>query len=106
MSPATPPPRCSKASGLARRDEKQGAVDDPSRPRNAAMSSAWRAGLTVEASTSGTDIHDRRLADVTDGQRRSTMPDHRTGSREEWQAARDELAKLEAEHAKLAQKVT
>src|ERR671935_446683 len=28
------------------------------------------------------------------------------GSREEWQAARDELAKLEAEYAKLGQKVT
>src|SRR3954471_15437789 len=27
------------------------------------------------------------------------MADHRTGSREEWQAARDELAKLEAEQA-------
>jgi predicted dithiol-disulfide oxidoreductase (DUF899 family) len=27
------------------------------------------------------------------------MPDHKTGTREEWQAARDELAKLEAEQA-------
>src|SRR5512144_3335961 len=27
------------------------------------------------------------------------MPEHRTGTREEWQAARDELAKLEAEQA-------
>jgi len=34
------------------------------------------------------------------------MPDHKIGTREEWQAARDELAKLEAEHAKLDQKVT
>ncbi|MBV8998537.1 MAG: DUF899 domain-containing protein [Solirubrobacterales bacterium] len=34
------------------------------------------------------------------------MPDHTTGTREEWQAARDELAKLEAEHAELTQKVT
>ncbi len=34
------------------------------------------------------------------------MSDHRTGSREEWQAARDELAKLEAEHAKLGQQAT
>src|SRR3954465_5383431 len=34
------------------------------------------------------------------------MPDHKTGTREEWQAARDELAKLEAEHAELGQKVT
>jgi predicted dithiol-disulfide oxidoreductase (DUF899 family) len=29
-----------------------------------------------------------------------TMAEHRTGTREEWKAARDELAKLEAEHAK------
>ncbi len=34
------------------------------------------------------------------------MPDHRTGSQEEWQAARDQLAKLEAEHAKLGQQAT
>src|SRR5919109_5329554 len=34
------------------------------------------------------------------------MPEHRTGTREEWQAARDELAKLEAEHAELGRKVT
>jgi predicted dithiol-disulfide oxidoreductase (DUF899 family) len=34
------------------------------------------------------------------------MPEHTTGTREEWQAARDELAKLEAEHAELGQKVT
>ena len=29
------------------------------------------------------------------------MPEHKIGTREEWQAARDELAKLEAEHAEL-----
>jgi predicted dithiol-disulfide oxidoreductase (DUF899 family) len=34
------------------------------------------------------------------------VADHKTGTREEWQAARDELAKLEAEHATLSQKVT
>jgi predicted dithiol-disulfide oxidoreductase (DUF899 family) len=34
------------------------------------------------------------------------MPDHTVGTREEWQAARDELAKLEAEHADLSQKIT
>jgi predicted dithiol-disulfide oxidoreductase (DUF899 family) len=34
------------------------------------------------------------------------MTEHRVGTREEWQAARDELAKLEAEHAELTQKVT
>ena len=34
------------------------------------------------------------------------MPEHTIGTREEWQAARDELAKLEAEHAELGQKLT
>ncbi len=34
------------------------------------------------------------------------MPDHEIGTREQWQAARDELAKLEAEHAKLGQQVS
>jgi predicted dithiol-disulfide oxidoreductase (DUF899 family) len=34
------------------------------------------------------------------------MPDYKIATREEWQAARDELAKLEGEHAKLSQKVT
>src|SRR5437763_1430779 len=34
------------------------------------------------------------------------MPDHKIATREEWQAARDELAKLEAEHTTLGQKVT
>jgi predicted dithiol-disulfide oxidoreductase (DUF899 family) len=34
------------------------------------------------------------------------MADYQTGTREEWQAARDELAKLEAEHAELTRKVT
>ena len=34
------------------------------------------------------------------------MPGHTTSTREEWQAARDELAKLEAEHAELSQKVS
>jgi predicted dithiol-disulfide oxidoreductase (DUF899 family) len=34
------------------------------------------------------------------------MPDQKIGTREEWQAARDELGKLEAEHAELTQKVT
>ncbi|MGZ4368616.1 MAG: DUF899 family protein, partial [Gaiellaceae bacterium] len=39
-------------------------------------------------------------------QRRRTMPDHQIGTREEWQAARDELARAEAEHAQLGQRVT
>jgi predicted dithiol-disulfide oxidoreductase (DUF899 family) len=34
------------------------------------------------------------------------MTDHTIGTREEWQAARAELAKLEAEHAQLTEKVT
>jgi predicted dithiol-disulfide oxidoreductase (DUF899 family) len=34
------------------------------------------------------------------------MPDEKTGSREDWQAARDELAKLEDEYAKLGRQVT
>jgi predicted dithiol-disulfide oxidoreductase (DUF899 family) len=33
------------------------------------------------------------------------MPEHKIGTRKEWQAARDELAKLEAEQAKLNEKV-
>jgi predicted dithiol-disulfide oxidoreductase (DUF899 family) len=33
------------------------------------------------------------------------MTDYKTGTREEWQAARDELAKLEAEHAELTRNV-
>jgi predicted dithiol-disulfide oxidoreductase (DUF899 family) len=34
------------------------------------------------------------------------MPEHTIGTREEWQTARDELAKLEGEHAELGQRVT
>jgi predicted dithiol-disulfide oxidoreductase (DUF899 family) len=34
------------------------------------------------------------------------MSEHTVGTREEWQTARDELAKLEAEYAELGQKVT
>ncbi|MEA2316745.1 MAG: hypothetical protein QOD44_934 [Solirubrobacteraceae bacterium] len=34
------------------------------------------------------------------------MPDHRMGTREEWQVAREELATLEAEYAQLGEKVT
>jgi predicted dithiol-disulfide oxidoreductase (DUF899 family) len=33
------------------------------------------------------------------------MPEHRIGTREDWQGARDELAKLEAEHAQLNHKI-
>jgi predicted dithiol-disulfide oxidoreductase (DUF899 family) len=34
------------------------------------------------------------------------MPDYKIGTREEWQAARAELSKLEAEYAELGQKIT
>src|SRR4029077_5915762 len=34
------------------------------------------------------------------------MTEHKIGTREEWQTARDERAKLEAEHGKLGQRVT
>jgi predicted dithiol-disulfide oxidoreductase (DUF899 family) len=34
------------------------------------------------------------------------MPDHKVGTREEWQAARNDLAKLEAEYASLGERVT
>ncbi len=34
------------------------------------------------------------------------MPEHKVGTREEWQAARAELAKLEVEHARLSEQVT
>jgi predicted dithiol-disulfide oxidoreductase (DUF899 family) len=38
--------------------------------------------------------------------RRRKMPEHKIGTREEWQAARDELAKAEAEHAERAEELT
>jgi predicted dithiol-disulfide oxidoreductase (DUF899 family) len=34
------------------------------------------------------------------------MTEHKAGTREEWQSAREELAKLEAEHAELSRKIT
>jgi predicted dithiol-disulfide oxidoreductase (DUF899 family) len=51
-------------------------------------------------------IHDCRLRDVKNGQGRLPMPDYNIGTREEWQTARDELSKLEAEYAELGQRVT
>jgi predicted dithiol-disulfide oxidoreductase (DUF899 family) len=44
-------------------------------------------------------MHAKRLEEAK-------MPEHKIGTQEEWQAARDALAKLEAEHAELGQKVT
>ena len=34
------------------------------------------------------------------------MSDHKIGTREQWQAARDDLAKRQAEHAELERKLT
>src|SRR3954454_23816714 len=42
---------------------------------------------------------DRTASDPKVKQEGDDMPDHTVGTREEWQAARDELAKLEAEQA-------
>src|SRR5438132_1487892 len=65
------------------------------------MSSARLAGQ------SGKKPHrrDRRRRAVPPA-RGVAMPDHKIGTREEWQTARNELAKLEAEYAELGQKVT
>src|SRR2546421_1556988 len=70
------------------------------------MTSAWHAGLNVRDSTGGHRGSTSRHAELTNGPRRRKMPAHKVGTREEWQAARDELAKIEAEHAELGQRVT
>src|SRR5213592_1219927 len=49
------------------------------------------------------DTARRRSAGI--GLEGAEMPEHRTGTREEWQAARDELAKLEAEQAERNEEV-
>jgi predicted dithiol-disulfide oxidoreductase (DUF899 family) len=51
-------------------------------------------------------IHDWRLRRRDERQEEVAVPDYTIGTREEWRAARDELAKLEAAHAKLGQQVT
>src|SRR5919201_6511597 len=38
-------------------------------------------------------------------ERRSEMPEHKVGTREEWQAARNELAKLEGEQAQRGEEI-
>src|ERR671936_2840630 len=38
-------------------------------------------------------------------ERRIEMPEHKVGTREEWQAARDELAKREAEQARRGEEI-
>ncbi len=50
--------------------------------------------------------YDCRDAEVAARLREVTMPNHTVGTREEWQAARNDLAKLEAEYAELGRKVT
>jgi predicted dithiol-disulfide oxidoreductase (DUF899 family) len=40
-------------------------------------------------------------ATLVGGLRRKTMTAHRTSTREEWQAARDELLRLEKEHTRM-----
>src|ERR1700726_313016 len=62
------------------------------------MSFVWRARPSSTVVNSG-------HADLTNA-RGGIMPDYKIGTREEWRAGRDELAKLEAEHAKLGQRVT
>ncbi|HUZ30284.1 MAG TPA: DUF899 family protein, partial [Solirubrobacteraceae bacterium] len=57
------------------------------------MSSASSVGLDVRAP-------------VAVRQQEVTMHDYTIGTREDWQAARDELAKVEAEYAALGEKVT
>jgi predicted dithiol-disulfide oxidoreductase (DUF899 family) len=46
-----------------------------------------------------------RSKDENNPQEADAMTEHKTGTREEWQTARDELASLEAEHAELSRKV-
>jgi predicted dithiol-disulfide oxidoreductase (DUF899 family) len=69
------------------------------------MSSAWRVGLKLRASTGPRRSATAALADVMHD-KEVTMPEYKIGNREEWQAARGALAKLEAEHATIGQKVT
>src|SRR5204862_2665177 len=74
--------------------------------RRASRVSAGGSSRSSRRSRSRERALGAEYAEVTNGQRRRPMPEHTTATREEWQAARDELAKLEAEHAELGQKVT
>src|SRR5215211_448020 len=47
----------------------------------------------------------RARRDRAQNRRVDVMADHKTGTREEWQAAREELAKLEAEQAERNQEI-
>ena len=61
--------------------------------------------VTSGAGRRSPTIHDRPQANVTTTKEVMVL-EYTVGTRDEWQAARDELAKLEAEHAQLGQKVT
>jgi predicted dithiol-disulfide oxidoreductase (DUF899 family) len=62
------------------------------------MSFGASGGLdSMTAIATAPTVRSSRLGDArTEG---GTMPEHKTGTRQEWQAARDKLAKLEAEQA-------
>src|SRR6266550_2800847 len=64
------------------------------------MSSASRSGLNCWTGDPRPTTHIRCVID----RKEPDVPEHKVGTREEWQAAREELAKLEAEHAQLGQK--
>src|SRR6266550_4776568 len=64
------------------------------------MSSASRSGLNCWTGDPRPTTHLR----CSDQRKGANVPEHKVGTREEWQAAREELAKLEAEHAQLGQK--
>ena len=70
-----------------------------------AMSSARRMGHNPWIAIGGEERGPPTLSDET-AKEAATMPEHTIGTREEWQAARDELAKLEEQQAELDQKVT
>src|SRR5258708_20701644 len=53
----------------------------------------------TRCSSSSARIRRRSLVESPPKKESDEMPEHRIGTQEEWQAARDELAKLEAEHA-------
>src|SRR4029077_20268127 len=53
-----------------------------------------------DPSSPGDEFRRHRESDWCGLTRGGSMPEHRTGSREEWRAAREELAQLEAEQAR------
>src|SRR4051794_34069212 len=63
------------------------------------MSFGVAAGLIFVIPVAPTGRLDRLARDWSSPTKGDEMPEHKIGTREEWQAARDELAKLEAEQA-------